>query len=267
MCIEIWKPVVGYEGLYEVSNKGKVRSLEYRGHKGFVSILDPKPNKKGYRVIYLYKKGEKRHGYNCGKLVGMAFPEICGEYQEGLEIDHIIPLKNGGTDCAENLRWVTHGENMNNPLSKENASVASKNADHSKLKGRKAWNKGISHTQETREKISKAQIGRVPWNKGMKKEKPPKPKKERVVLRGESHPMFGKHHTEEARKKISERFKGCERKEREKPILQLDINGGFVCRWLSASDAEKEKGYSHTNINAVLRGRRKTAYGFKWVYA
>ncbi|WP_341556960.1 NUMOD4 domain-containing protein, partial [Bacillus cereus] len=33
---EIWKPVVGYEGLYEVSSEGKVRSLNYRGTKGKV---------------------------------------------------------------------------------------------------------------------------------------------------------------------------------------------------------------------------------------
>lgn len=267
MCVEIWKPVVGYEGLYEVSNKGRVRSLKYRGHDGFTSVLDPRPNNKGYRVVFLCKKGEKRHGHTIARLVGIAFQEICGEYHEGLEIDHIIPVRNGGTDYAENLRWVTHTENMNNPISKENASISSKNADHSKLKGRKPWNKGKKMPPETCEKISKSQIGRIPWNKGLKKEKQPKPKKEKTILRGEQHPMFGKHHTKEAREKISKRFSGCERKEREKPILQVNLDGTFVCRWLSASDVEKEKGFSHANINAVLKGRRKSAYGFKWIYA
>lgn len=41
-----------------------------------------------------------------------------------LQVDHIIPLSNGGTNEASNLRWVTQEENQNNPLSIINHSVA-----------------------------------------------------------------------------------------------------------------------------------------------
>lgn len=53
--------------------------------------------------------------YSLHRLVALAFPEICGEYKDGLEVDHIIPVKLGGGNEATNLRWVTRKENLNNP--------------------------------------------------------------------------------------------------------------------------------------------------------
>lgn len=50
-----------------------------------------------------------------------------GEIPEGYEIDHIIPIKNGGTNKLSNLRLVTRKENINNELSKINNSKAQRN--------------------------------------------------------------------------------------------------------------------------------------------
>lgn len=58
--IEEWKPVVGYEGLYEVSNTGQVRSLDKYDTKGrFLrgKILKLKKCNNGYLGITLYKNG------------------------------------------------------------------------------------------------------------------------------------------------------------------------------------------------------------------
>ena len=48
-----------------------------------------------------------------------------------------------------------------------------------------------------------------------------------------------------------------------KPILQYDLDGNFIREWPSATDVGREV---RCNIKECLRGRRKTAYGYKWVY-
>lgn len=53
------------------------------------------------------------------------------------------------------------------------------------------------------------------------------------------------------------------RKSINKPILQFTLDGEFVREWDCASDAGKEV---NSNIVHCLKGRKKSAYGFKWVY-
>ena len=67
---EIWKDIKGYEGMYQVSNLGRVRSLKYRDKKG-IHILKEYTNKNGYKVIDLYFKGKKT--CNIHRLVAKAF--------------------------------------------------------------------------------------------------------------------------------------------------------------------------------------------------
>ena len=63
---EVWKPIPNYEGFYEVSNIGRVRSL-YRYKK----ILHPSDTN-GYRTVELWK-GKKRKRIGVHRLVAMAF--------------------------------------------------------------------------------------------------------------------------------------------------------------------------------------------------
>lgn len=84
------------------------------------------------------------------RLVAFAFPEICGEYEAGLEVDHLNTIRDDNR--AENLRWVTRSQNRNNPISAEHFS--------SKVKGKVPWNKGIPLTEECKRKKSEALKGR-----------------------------------------------------------------------------------------------------------
>lgn len=68
---EIWKDVPGYEGLYQVSSIGNVRSLNYRG-LGKVATLKPAPDKKGYLHVNLSKDG-KNTTCQIHRLVAVAF--------------------------------------------------------------------------------------------------------------------------------------------------------------------------------------------------
>ena len=114
---EIWKPIKGYEGLYEVSNLGRVKSLDhYRkaGKGGYVTkgriLKQCFDGKKRYLHVNL-SNGKKTKIFQVHTLVGKHFVE---GYKEGLEIDHIDT--NTTNNIAENLRWTTRSENMRNPL-------------------------------------------------------------------------------------------------------------------------------------------------------
>ena len=127
---EIWRPIRGYENLYEVSNLGKVRSLDrlVRRGTGSVKLMKSKVLKTcidryGYLLVTLYKDG-KRTTFRVHRLVASAFPEICGEYVNGLEVDHLNTLKTDNR--ATNLRWCTLKQNRNNPLTKQHYSDVQK---------------------------------------------------------------------------------------------------------------------------------------------
>ena len=133
--IEIWKPVVGYEGLYEVSSFGRVRSLDrYDGRGWWIKgrILKLSMNKKGYLTVGL-SKNNQRKTFIVHRLVALHFiPNI----ENKPEIDHINTIKTDNTVFLNedgsinyektNLRWVTPKENSNNPLSLVNNSESKK---------------------------------------------------------------------------------------------------------------------------------------------
>ena len=97
---EIWKPIPGYEALYEVSNLGRVRSL-FRYKK----MLKPSPITNGYLTVELWKdKQRKRIGIH--RLVAMCF---CENPDNKPFVNHIDETKTN--NCADNLEWVTHVEN------------------------------------------------------------------------------------------------------------------------------------------------------------
>ena len=123
--IEIWKPVMGYEGLYEVSSYGRVRSLDRMDERDMYRkgrILKSALNKNGYPSVSLWKDN---HGktYRVHRLVAEAFipnpnnkPEI--DHINTIKTDNTVFLNEDGSVNYEktNLRWVTRSENNNNPL-------------------------------------------------------------------------------------------------------------------------------------------------------
>ena len=135
--IEIWRDIDGYEGLYQVSNTGKVRSLPRNTTKG--RIIKPS-DLRHYESVSLSKDGILRK-FLTHRLVAKAFPEICGDWFENCEVHH----KDGNTfnNNAENLQTCTPKENMNDPLTKYRISESKK--------GKPSWNKGMPNTWQSKE--------------------------------------------------------------------------------------------------------------------
>lgn len=107
--MEKWQDVKGYEGLYQVSNLGRVRSLDRvdaTNHVWKGKILNQMTNALGYKQVNLHKKGVKKT-HKVHRLVAMAF---CEGWQEGYDVNHID--YNPSNNCADNLEWVTHNANM-----------------------------------------------------------------------------------------------------------------------------------------------------------
>lgn len=109
---EEWRAVVGYEGHYEVSNQGRLRSLdrvvEYKNgvermHKG--KVLKLGKHKFGYLKVELHKDGKITHT-NIHRLVLEAFTGPCPDGMEACHNDG-----NPTNNTIENLRWGTRSEN------------------------------------------------------------------------------------------------------------------------------------------------------------
>lgn len=102
--MEIWKDVPGYEGLYQVSNIGNVRIVNYR-NTGFCRMRKLAKNRYGYLQVLLVKNGERKL-LSVHRLVAMCFVD---GYREDLTVNHINEVKDDNR--AENLEWCTQREN------------------------------------------------------------------------------------------------------------------------------------------------------------
>lgn len=116
---EIWKNVKNYEGLYQVSNLGKIKTLQRRG--ATTKIIKPKKNSNGYLIVGLHKNGIRKE-VAIQRLVAIAFIK---NLEEKPEVNHIDGNKENNN--VFNLEWVTHKENMeharNNNLIKVTENV------------------------------------------------------------------------------------------------------------------------------------------------
>lgn len=102
---EIWKDIPEYEGLYQVSNMGRVKSL----HFGKEKIMKQSKDKQGYCHIGLSKDCKSKR-FCVHRLVGLVFIPN-DNLTEKIEINHID--ENKENNHVSNLEWVTPKENSN----------------------------------------------------------------------------------------------------------------------------------------------------------
>lgn len=92
------------------------------------SYLKGKKDRDGYTLFELSSKDGKFHTYKLHRILAELYCEIPSGYSiNELEVDHIIPISEGGTNEVSNLRWVTPKDNHNNPNTLKNRSKSMKN--------------------------------------------------------------------------------------------------------------------------------------------
>lgn len=168
--MEIWKDIIGYEGIYQVSNLGRVKSLNYN-RTGKEKIMNSCKGGCGYLQICLSKEGKKKN-YLVHRLVTQAFLDNPNTLSEVNHKD-----ENKTNNCVDNLEWCSPKYNMN-------------------------YGSCIERT---------AKANSI-------------------------------------------------------PILQFSKEGNFIRKWESATQVRKESGFLQGNISMCCKGKRKSAYGYKWKY-
>lgn len=135
---EVWKDIEGYEGLYQISNLGNIKSLKYNKTETEKKIK--LYNKRNYLQVALAQQG-KIKWYSVHRLVAKAFIPNPNNYPC---INH--KDENKQNNCIDNLEWCTHKYNSNYGTIKERQSNIKK---------------GRNTSQETRNKIGEANSKQV----------------------------------------------------------------------------------------------------------
>lgn len=131
---ERWKVIPGYPR-YMISDQGRVMSFTSRQHPEG-KIMKQTISRGGYAVVHLVPGTERKSGQNgktlhVHRLMAEAFLPLPPRFRrkgkeiiKSLEVDHRIPLLNGGKMELSNLRWVTKQENMKNEMTLKNLERA-----------------------------------------------------------------------------------------------------------------------------------------------
>ena len=125
---EIWKDIEGYEGLYQISNHGRLKSfLKDKSGKILSNV-----NKNGWYFTVQLTKDDQRKTARIHKLVAEAF---IPNPENKREVHHADGNKQNNR--ADNLMWVTHKEHMLLTVRENPGNVRGMN-DYNKNKGSKA---------------------------------------------------------------------------------------------------------------------------------
>ena len=119
MNFEVWKEIEGYEGRYEVSNLGRIKSYAQDRNNGKIKIGNP--TFKGYRSIALFDRNGCKTYYPVHRLVATAFLENPNNLPQVNHKD-----ENKANNCVDNLEWCTNDYNAHYGTKIERVSEANK---------------------------------------------------------------------------------------------------------------------------------------------
>lgn len=226
------KWVLGYEGLYSVSLEGRVYSCIKN------KFLKETKNMHNYAMVTLYKNGKPKN-YSAHRLVAIAH---IPNPQNKPCVDHLNTIRTDNR--VENLKWVTHQENCNNPITLIHGGDSRRGEKHC------FW--GRKRTEEERRKQSEAMKGR-------------KLSEETKQKIGNSN--RNKVRSEELRKRWSKTRKGKhvgKDNPMSKKVGQFSMSGTLINEWDCIADAQRSIGISAGAISQCVCKRSKTAGGYVW---
>ena len=156
-----------YEGLYKVSNFGRILSLDYN-HTGKADLMTPVERKDGYFQVGLWKNGEYKkclvHRLIAETFLPNSENKPCINHKiegnEGKKINIVYINEDGTVDEEKStIEWATYKENNNYATRNERVSKAHK--------GEKNHFYGKTHSEESKKKMSEAHKGKPAHNKGV----------------------------------------------------------------------------------------------------
>ena len=266
---EIWKQIQGYEGLYEISNYGRVKNTASRFHHN--KILKALINKSTirsskYLKVSLFKNGTLKN-YFIHRLVAIAF----------IPNPNNLPFvnhkdENGKNPCVYNLEWCTSKYNSNYGTSPERIRQQKllganfKEIHQYSLDGEYIATYASQTNAErilgiNKNSINNALRGKVSQAGGFlwtyTKEKEEIMRK----LNTYTHCKYRKHirMTNIDKKKVP--IWRC------KKIIQLSLDGIEISRFDSLADAERSIGVCYNAISRCLHGKSQSSGGFKWKFS
>lgn len=283
---EMWKDIKGYEGKYQVSNFGRVKSLDRfdsKGRKIKSKILQPKADKTGYIKVHLSNNGSYEYRL-VHRLVAEAF--VSRKNNNDNVVNHIDNNRNNNN--CENLEWTTYKGNMEwasvqgrmkgspynfdkaherrkkpviatdlngheylFPSQKEAGKTLGINPGHIAALCRKEYGYKQSNGYTFRYADELYQNALSPNRVKMSEDERKLLLKKRMI--GNQYSK-GRVLADETKKKISARIS--------KPICQFTLNGVFVREYKSATDVRLKTGITHSED--VANGKRKSAGGYIW---
>ena len=251
--------MLGYEGFYEVSNWGRVKSLSrliYRRKTNKplllkTSILKSIKTKKGYFVVMLFDKNHKGKQFFIHRLVAMAF----------LENKDNLPFinhkdENPSNNCVDNLEWCTPKYNVNYGNCRKKISDAQnkKPVNVYRMNGSfvcryESVNRASQETNVPLRNVSACLAKKVGYAKGYVF---------RYVDDNEGNKIENvvttdRHHRENV---------GHKRR-----VRQIGFNGKVMAEYKSIEEAYRVTSVCKNSIYLCCRGKYKTAGGYKWEYA
>ena len=237
---EIWKDVKGFEGRYQVSNMGRVRSLDRwsldeRPHFIKGMMLKPSQNKgKGYLRVSLSDGHRNYKHYEVHRLVALHF--VPG-YKDGLVVNHKNEVKTDNR--AENLEWCTYQYNLNysDVIAWKRKPVYQYDLDGNFIKKFKCGN-------QAEQELGFTIVHAIYESK-----------------RGYTHGfLFSQEpHTKEYWIKVTKENKGRTRR-----VAQYDDNGNEIARFNTVTEAAKAMNVTVSCISKCCKGKSIHAVGYKW---
>lgn len=242
---ELWKDIKGYEGYYQVSNLGRVRSVDRwvansgdtkKFLKGRIRKLNYLNN--GYLVAHLLKEG-KSEPYYVHRLVAEAFIPN----PDNLPIiNHKDEVKTN--NHVDNLEWCTYSYNSNYGTAIERA----RKNNEGRCKKVYQYNLDGEFIRE--------------WESAMEVERQLGYSDSSIVdcCKGKSKTAY-KHiwsFTPLGDKSLQEAILNAK-----KVVYQYTIDGKLVKKWKSVTEIKKQLGYG-SSVSSCCSGKNKTAYGYIW---
>ena len=166
---ESWKDIPGWEGFYQASTLGRIKSisrLNSRGERIKTKIRKQENDRRGYPQIILCRNGKSKN-YKTHQLIAAAF---LPNPKNKLQVNHLNGIKND--NCIENLEWNTNLENMRHSWEtgiKTSINFSGEKNGESKLKNedviriRELWKTG-EYTKRAISKmfpVTESTIGRI----------------------------------------------------------------------------------------------------------